>query len=141
MVVAFLACRGAIPGNRLNLWSELHTSYVVEGDSTALQVSQVAVAQEDDLIGVLKDGDRIGGQELLPFTEPYGKRRFTTCGDDPTWLAAVHHHERPLSVQAREDGRNRKANITLVGVFDQVGDHLSVNVARKGVPLRCQFPL
>ena len=141
MVVPFLARRGTIPGNRLNLWSELRTCCVVEGDSAALQVSQVAVAQEDDLIGVLKDGDRIGGKELLPFADTNRKRRLAASRNDPTWLAAVHHHERPLTVQAREDGRNRKANVALVGVFNQVGDHFGVHVGGEGVSLRFQLPL
>jgi hypothetical protein len=53
----------------------------------------------------------------------------------------MHHHERPLPVQAWKDGRNRKANVALVGIFDEVRDYFSVNVAGEGVPFRCQFPL
>ena len=90
---------------------------------------------------MLQHGDRIGGEELLPLTDANGKRRLAAGGNDATWFAAVHHHERPLPAQLREDGRHREANIALVGVFDQVGDHLGVDVARKGVPLPRQFPL
>ena len=141
MVIPFLARRGAIPGNRFNLWGELRTCGVVEGDSATLQVGKVAVAQEDDLVGVLKDGDGVGGEELLPFADTNRKRRLATSRNDSTWLAAVHHHERPLPVQAWKDGRNRKANVALVGIFDQVGNHLGVDIARKGVALGCELPL
>ena len=141
MVVPLFTCRSTIPRNRFNLWRELRTCFVVEVDSAALQVGKVAVAQEDDLVRVLKDGDGVGGEELLPFAEPDGKRRFTTGSNDSTWFAAMHHHERPLPVQAWKDGRNRKANVALVGIFDEVRDYFSVNVAGEGVPFRCQFPL
>jgi len=42
VVVPFLARRGTIPGNRFNLWGELRTCGVVEGDSATLQVGKVA---------------------------------------------------------------------------------------------------
>ena len=141
MVVPLLARRGTIPGNRLNLWGELRTSSVVEGDSASLKVGKVAIAQEDDLVGVLKDGDGVGGEELLSFADTNDKRRFTTCSDDSTWLGAMHHHECPLPVQPRQNSGNREANVALVGIFNQVGDHLGVDVARKGVPLPCQLTL
>ena len=53
----------------------------------------------------------------------------------------MHHHECPLPVQPRQNSGNREANVALVGIFNQVGDHLGVNVARKGVPLPCQLTL
>ena len=141
MVVPLFTCSGTIPADRFNLWSELRPSAVVEGDSASLKVGKIAVAQEDDLVRVLENGNRIGGEELLPFAEPYGKRRFTTCSDDAAWLGAMHHHECPLPVQPRQNSGNREANVALVGIFNQVGDHLGVDVARKGVPLPCQLTL
>ena len=90
---------------------------------------------------MLKDGDGIGCEELLPFANTNDKRRFSAGGNDAARLAAVHHDERPLPMQPREDGRNRKPNVALVGIFDQVGDHLGVDLARKGVALRRQFSL
>ena len=138
MRVSVLLGRLRTPGEGLRSRREDRARRIVKRDAFHLDIDKVAIAEEYDLVRVLKDGNGVGGDELLALPKPNGKGRLASCSNDSAWLVTVHGKQRPLPFQLSDAFFERLTQVALVRLFDEMGDHLGVYLRTKAMAASLQ---
>ncbi len=102
-------------------------------DAPRPEVDDVALLEEDDLVGVGEDGGHVGGEEALPVGEPDDERHVLAGADEPVALGAMHDDDGVGALDLLQRVADRLGEVALVGLLDQVGDRLGVGLGRQGV--------
>jgi hypothetical protein len=94
-----------------------------------LQIGDVAVFEEDELVGGTGQRQRVGGEEVFVLTQADDQWRTVARADDAVRLLAAEHRNRIRAVQLLGGGLHRLEQIAGVEVVDEVGDDFGVGLA------------
>ena len=111
---------------------------VGDGDAPRPQVRDVAVLEEDDLVGVGQDRRDVRGQEALAVAEADDERHVLAGADQPVALARVHDRDRVGALELPERVPDGVGEVALVGLLDQVGDGLGVGLRGQAMAARLE---
>ena len=91
-------------------------------------VGDVAVLEEDDLVGVGEDRRHVRGEEALPVAETDDERHVLAGADQPVALADVHDDDRVGAFELAQGVTDGVGEVALVGLLDEMGDRLGVGL-------------
>ena len=135
LVAALLGSLGR-PGDGVDEPLQAHPVDVGHHGRTGPYIGDVAVGQEDDLLGVRDQCRGVRGEEALALAEADDQRHVEPGADQAVGLVLVHHDQRVRTFQAVERRPHRVGQIALVGVLDEMGDDLRICFRRENVPAR-----
>ena len=101
-------------------------------------VGDVAVLEEDDLVGVGEDRRHVRGEEALPVAQTDDERHVLAGADQPVALADVHDHDRVGALELPQGVADGVGEVALVGLLDEVGDRLGVGLGGQRVAARLE---
>ena len=98
-------------------------------------VGDVALVQDDDVLGVLEDGRHVAGEEPFAVAEPDDERDVHSRADDPIGVLGVHHGNGVRPAHLVQGGAHRLDEIARVLRLDEVGEHLGIGLRREPMAL------
>ena len=109
---------------------QLHDAHPVGG-----HVGDVALLQDDDVLGVLQDGRHVAGQESLAAPETHDQRHVHARSDDPIGMRGVHDADGVGAPHALQRPSHRLHQVAVVLLLDEVRQHLGIGLG--GEPMAC----
>ena len=106
----------------------LATDDVGDGDGAWTDVGHVSLFEEDDVSRVGQYGRDVRGQEGLLGAQPYDERHVHLGPDHALGLAPVDDRQRVGAVGPVEGRAHGRAEVAVVGLFDEVGYGLGVGL-------------
>ena len=111
---------------------------VGDRDAPRAQVGDVAILEEDDLVGVGEDRRHVRGEEALAVGQADHQRHVLAGPDQSVALAAVHDDDGVGTLELSQRVAERVGQVALVGLLDEMGDRLGVGLRGEGVPARLE---
>ena len=115
---------------------ELCAVDVGDRDAPRPQVGDVAVLQEDDLVGVGEDRRDVAREEALAVRQTHHQRHVLAAPDEPVALAAVHDRDGVGTLRQAERGADGIGEVAGVRLLDHVGERFGVGLRRQRVAAR-----
>ena len=138
MLVAALLGRLGRPVDGRHRALERLAGDVGDGHAPRPDVGDVAVLEEDDLVGVGEDRGHVRGEEALAVAEADDERHVLAGADQAIALADVHDDDRVGAFELAQRVPHGVGEVALVGLLDEVGDRLGVGLGGQGVAARLQ---
>ena len=138
MLVAALLGRLGRPVDGRHGALERDAGDVRHGDAPRSEIRDVAVLEEDDLVGVGQDRRDVGGEEALAVAEPDDERHVLAGADQAIALADVHDHDREGPLETAEGVADGIGEIAVVRLLDEMGDRLGVGLAGQDMAARLE---
>ena len=137
-----------VPGDVLDLADDRLSVEVGELDAFRRNHGEVAIAQEEQVAGVIENRGHIGGYEIFVLTQSNHSRRAIACSHDFVGLIHGNHGHREYASQLTDGFANalfQRRTMTVGGLqeifLDQVGNDFGVGLGRELVALFDQLSL
>ena len=130
-VVAALLGGLLVPVDLGDLTRPLDTVGAEDPGAFGADLDDLAVLQRLHVTGGGQEGGHGGGQERLPLAAADHQRALLPGADERPGVVDAHGHERVVALEVGEGAPHGLAQIAVVVVGDQVGDHLGVRLGRE----------
>ncbi len=121
----------------------VHRLAVERGDLSAERGHRrhLALAQDQDLLGVRDDCRDVGGDEVLAVADPDHQRRVEPGADQKLGIVEAEHGQRVGAVDPAQGLADSQEEVAAVVLLDQVGHDLGVGLRGELVALALEFGL
>ena len=99
----------------------------------------LAVVRELHAARLGEERREVRGEEVLAVAEADDHRRLVAHADELVRMVVVDDDEREVALELRVDGAHGRDEVAVVGVLEQVRDHLGVGLGAERVARRLQL--